>query len=108
MACKTRRDNFRVEISPKSPGDFGSFFIAGQDQSEANWESDCEEIAEQIRRHVDGLPTGGRQGVTVVWDDCLECEHCGRTWTEGENSAHNGGCCPKDGEVYEQFEEAPA
>ena len=39
--------------------------------------ADCEAIAEQIRRHVDDLPTYGGRGVSVVWDDKEVCEHCG-------------------------------
>lgn len=95
MSKITIRSNFRVEVSPRGVGDFGQFHISGQTQSEDDWERDCEEIASQIRRHVDGLPSGRNRGVQVEWDLNHVCSHCGYNWTEN-SSEYNGGCCAED------------
>lgn len=92
-----RKYNFRIEVYPRPPGDFGVAFISGQTQTEKEWIQDCEEIASQIRRHVDGLPSEYNRGVNVIWDTSLECEYCGAKWTEIDNK-YNGGCCSKDEE----------
>ena len=90
-----QRVNYRVEVCPRSPGEFGVGYISGIGWIEAEEQRACKKIAEQVKRHVDGLA-----GVNVVWDTEETCEHCGATWTEGD-SKHNGGCCDKDYEVYE-------
>lgn len=96
MGMKKKKMDFRVEVEPRSPGDFGVAQISGRDQSDEAWIADCEAIADQIRRHVDGLPSYGNRGVIVRWDEDPVCEHCGYDWTEGEDSPHNGGCCAED------------
>lgn len=98
MARKTIRENFRVEVEPRSVGDFGYFSVSGlTPRKEEEAISACEEIAEQIRRHVDGLPSRRDRGVSVEWDSQTVCEHCGAKWTE-ESATYNGGCCSKDEE----------
>lgn len=99
---KTRRSGFRVEVEPRSPGDFGYVRTNAFNDSmrEKDWESACEDIAEQIRRHVNGLPSYGKRGVSVAWDVEAFCEHCGSVWTEDDPN-YNGGCCAKDEEVGE-------
>lgn len=94
MAKRTFRENFRVEVYARSPGDFGFGFISGFRRSETEWEQECKEIASQIERHVDGLPSRGAK-TTVVWDAIDICEHCGARWTE-DSDTYNGGCCDKD------------
>lgn len=84
---KGTRSNFRVEVEPRN-------LMA---QTEEEWERDCEAIAEQIRRHVDGLPFGHDRGVSVMWDTEFVCEHCGNRWTE-DSDTYNGGCCDEDEE----------
>lgn len=104
MAPKTVRSNFRVEVEPRSPGDFGFASIGGRNYSETEWESNCEEIATQIRRHIDGLPSRSGKGVRVAWDADRVCEHCGSDWTE-KSDAYNGGCCSKDDEQAPEYDE---
>lgn len=89
------RENFRVEVEPRSPGDFGFAHIGHPTQSEEDWERDCEEVARQIRRHVDGLPSHGDRGVRVLWDTRHVCSHCGSDWGS-ETDEHNDGCCQED------------
>lgn len=51
----------------------------------------CEEIAADIRRHVDNLGS-----VRVMWENDNRCEFCDSYWTELDDSLHNGGCCAED------------
>ncbi len=93
----TKRENFRIEVTPRSAGDFGFASVSGMQRSEAEAERLCEDIAEQIRRHVDELPSrhmSRQRGVYVMWDSKPICSHCGSAWTE--EGPYNGGCCDKD------------
>lgn len=98
---KNRKQNIRVVVYPRSPGDFGSFSISGQKRSEEETLQMCEEIADDIRRHVDNIPSrsigGNSRGVSVEWDDDPVCEYCGSIWSE-DSVTYNGGCCSKDEE----------
>jgi len=92
---KTVRTNFRVEVTPRRLGDFGLVFTnAFGEHSEREEEDACKAIAEQIRRHVDGLPSNRSRGVQIVCDSQQVCAHCGSNWTE--DGPYNGGCCSKD------------
>jgi hypothetical protein len=84
MGVKTRNIDFHVEVDPEPPR-YGS--------SDERWKSACEDVADQIRRHVDGI--NPKYGVSVVWKTEKVCEHCGSKWTEDSNE-YNGGCCAKD------------
>lgn len=95
MAKKQKRYGFRVVVEPRRPGDFGFAHIGGMTQSEREWESACKAIAEQIRHHVDGLPSEHGRGVSIEWETSSVCEYCGSDWTE-ESTEYNGGCCAKD------------
>jgi len=95
MSKRSYRENFRVEVTPRSPGDFGYASISGLQRTEEEALRTCEDIADQIRRHVDDLPSRGDRGVTVIWDDAGVCEHCGAMWTE-DSKTYNGGCCEDD------------
>ncbi len=53
------------------------------------------DVAEQIKRHCDGVY---KYGVHVEADIHNLCEHCGLVWTE-DGSAYNGGCCSEDEEA---------
>jgi len=106
MGKQINKADIRVEVRPRSLGDYGQFRISnGRERTEAQAITDCEDIAEQIRRHVDGLPSCRDRGVDVVWDNEEVCEYCGRAWTEGD-SPHNGGCCKEDIKVLDAPEEA--
>ena len=103
MSKQINKTNIHVEVCPRSLGDYGFIRTRGRERTEKEAIADCEEIARDIRRHVDGLPSYGNQGVCVIWDKEEVCEHCGWAWTEGD-SPHNGGCCAKDIEVLEATE----
>lgn len=92
-----QKNDIRVVVQPRSPGDFGSVSISGIKRSESETIEMCEFIAADIRRHVDGLQSRGNRGVEVTWDDVPVCGHCGSDWT-GESAIYNGGCCSKDDE----------
>ena len=85
-----RRENFRIEVIPRSPGDFGIVRMTGIPRSEEKTERECQEIADQIRRHVDGLPSYGRRGVDVLWDSYYVCKHCESEWTENSVTGTGG------------------
>lgn len=99
MAKKARRENFRVEVYPRAAGDLGFAYTTLFKRSEEETERLCRQIAEQIRRHVDGLPSSHPHGVYVVWDDAPVCEFCGSSWTE-DDPHYNGGCCEQDEQAH--------
>ena len=96
MSAITRTGNFRVVVAPRSLGDFGygsiSDYVICPDpvRRQREYAQACDEIAQQIRRHVDGVG-----GVAVEYDTLRECEHCGDRWTE-DSADYNGGCCQAD------------
>jgi hypothetical protein len=96
MSKVSERVDFRVEVRPRSKGDFGGLRtnIFGEHTPDEARRA-CEDIAQQIRRHVDGLPSSGDRGVDVVWGVESKCGHCGARWTE-DSSDYNGGCCAQD------------
>lgn len=91
---KAVRSNFRVEVYPRSPGDFSFGSISGTSETEEESTSRCESIAAKIERHVDGLPYRGAK-TCIIWDTEYVCEHCGYRWSE-DSEQYNGGCCTKD------------
>lgn len=95
MPRKNNRVDFRVVVYPRSPGDFGIASVSGITRSEKEWARACEDIADQVRRHVNDLPSGGDRGVSVISDVEPVCEFCGYDWTEVSND-YNGGCCDED------------
>lgn len=91
------RYNFRVIVEPRRLGYMGFISMSdrmacGNDESriDREYESRCNDIASQIKRHVDDVA-----GAYVEWDTWHVCEHCGGRWTE-ESSTYNGGCCDED------------
>lgn len=104
MPVKKVRSRFRVEVTPRSKGDFGIFRIHDNNEwTEQEWETACDEIADQIKRHVDGLPSYSHRGVSVEWDTEKVCEFCGSAWTSSHDR-HNDGCCSKDAAIAEAEE----
>jgi hypothetical protein len=101
MGLKKTKVNFRVEVTPRAPGDFGICFISGQTRTEEETRSICIDLIQQIRRHVDGIDSA-----VLVFDVERTCEHCGWQWTEGDDSPHNGGCCAKDCDVMDSLQES--
>jgi ppGpp synthetase/RelA/SpoT-type nucleotidyltranferase len=74
----TTKTNFRVEVSPSLHGYFS--FKKTKEQIEKMERDACEEIASQIKRHVDDV-----EGVSVVCDTNHNCSHCGYNWEVSEN-----------------------
>lgn len=91
------KHNYRIIVEPRRLGSMGfismsdSMAVGGRDDLiPKEYESRCNEIADQIKRHVDSV---GR--VSVEFDQERECEHCGWRWTE-DSATYNGGCCDAD------------
>lgn len=76
----TIRENFRVEVTPRALGYFGSFTIPDDrlypkvDPAVAYRER-CEEIATALGRHVDNV-----EAAIVRYDTRHGCSHCGHPW----------------------------
>lgn len=93
--------NFRVVVEPRSLGNLGiirtsdSFLYPTAEGRAKAYEERCQDIAEQIKRHVDEVGY-----ITIESDREAVCEHCGADWTE-ESADYNGGCCSKDEEAHE-------
>ncbi len=80
MAKLERKSNFRVIVEPKRLGDFGSIrvsdsFFRNEAQIEKDYIRRCNEIVEQIKRHVDEVDS-----VQVEYDVDTVCGYCGREW----------------------------
>lgn len=94
------RENFRVEVTPRGLGDFGSISVGtgliygrGPDAKrriERDEQERCNEIANAIKRHVDNV-----YSAEVKFDKGYVCGHCGKDWTE-DSTEYNGGCCDAD------------
>lgn len=100
MAKSHIYENHRVVVELRGSGDFGIASISGVQRRHDEAVRECEHIAEQIRRHVDGLASHRSKGVQVDWDAIPVCEHCGSRWSE-DSAEYNGGCCAKDEEAEE-------
>jgi hypothetical protein len=110
MKTKGPKENFRVVIEPRGLGDFGSIRVsasflygydaAAQKRIESDMQDRCDEIAADVKRHVDNAGY-----VSVEFDQEDVCEHCGSRWSE-ESAAYNGGCCAKDEEANPEPEAA--
>lgn len=96
MGKSTKQENYRVVIEPRGLGQFGNIsmsdrmFCSDEADRQNQYRQACNEIADQVERHVDGVGY-----VSVESDTVDECAHCGSRWTE-DSSEYNGGCCEKD------------
>lgn len=90
MSSKFEHDNYHVEVYPKHPGDFGGIFMSGITRTSEEEKRECERIADEINRHVNGA-----QKARLVFDASRVCEFCGSKWTE-DSKTYNGGCCDLD------------
>ena len=95
-------EDFRVIVEPRRMTDYGGVscsprLVYGDDMSRyaRDMRRRCEEIAEEIRWHVDNVG-----GVYVEIPERWVCEHCGTDWTE-DGANYNGGCCAADQDAYE-------
>lgn len=92
----TSKSNFRVVIEPRPLGHFGfaitsdSFGKRGtpeeiSKQVEDDYNERCQEIVDQIKRHVDNIGY-----VNIEYDTQIICSHCHRDWDEDEDGIP---CC---------------
>lgn len=90
------RENFHVVVEPRRLGNFGfvsvndSLFGGSRENIAKRYEERCEQIAEEIKRHVDNVGY-----ITIMSDQNYVCPDCGSGWTE-ESDTYNGGCCDED------------
>ena len=80
MSKITTKTNFRVIVEPVTS-------ICGIKLSTV--ESDCREVADQIKRHVDNV-----RRVDVEYDVENTCSHCGYSWEVDEETGEPL-CCQK-------------
>jgi len=92
MSKKTWRNDIRVEVSPKFRS-WGS--------TEDNQIRDCENMIEQIERHVDDVC-----GCRVVWDTAYTCSYCGYGWDEDRETGAPL-CCNDAIEEWQNKEDTP-
>lgn len=89
-----RKSNFRVIVEPKGLGDFGSIRVSDNfwgnkpEQIEKDYIARCEEIKDQIKRHVDNV-----RSVEIDYDTQEICSHCGYEWELDEDGVPT--CCNK-------------
>jgi hypothetical protein len=81
----TNRTNWRVEVYPSGPGVYPGIHIGGLEQSERQWQKDCEDIKEQIARHVDGIRDSRNNAqISIVSDKEETCSFCKLKWEENK------------------------
>lgn len=96
MAKKMIESNFRVVVTPRRLGDFGSirmsdsFVCSDPEKAAKRYRERCEEIKAQIKRHVDEV-----ECVEIEMDKDPVCQYCGEPWTT-DSDTYNDGCCEKD------------
>lgn len=99
-----KKSNFRVVVEPRRLGDFGSvrisdnFFGKTEAQVEKEYQSRCNDIEEQIKRHVDNVGS-----VQVEYDTDEVCSHCGSPWEQDETGMPQ--CCVKAEKEFEASKE---
>ena len=79
------RDNYRIEVYPREPGDFGGAYVGGMTQSHDELMRQLERMQRQIERHIDGLPSRGVKSA-IFWDTHYVCEHCERDIAEQDET----------------------
>lgn len=78
MGLKAIRTNYRLEVEPLGLGDFGAIRMSDRliepdpERRAKRYEEACEEMAEAIKRHVEGV-----EHVAVVYDTEYLCGDCG-------------------------------
>lgn len=89
---KVYRSNFRVEVTPRSIGNFGGFetqdwAVEPDDERRAQlYERRCKDIEEQIKRHVDNVDR-----IDIRWDEEVFCAFCGEEWVPSDDGLSY--CC---------------
>ena len=85
MGKYTDREDYRVVVIPRQPGDYGIARVGGIERDHKQWLSMMEEIKRGIKRHVDDVG-----GIYLEWDEIVYCDHCHLRWEED----------PETGEPY--------
>lgn len=76
----TAREDYRIVITPRRLGDLGWMSISDRMAStdiERDTRERCEEMAEQVKRHVDNVGS-----VEVQFTEVHTCSHCFLAWEE--------------------------
>jgi hypothetical protein len=99
MAKVIKKSNFRVIVEPKRLGDYGAVrtsdnFLRKPEQIEKDYQRRCDEIAEEIKRHVDNVGS-----VEVECDAEDICSHCGQEWEADGIGCPT--CCEKAEQEFE-------
>lgn len=103
-----KKTNFRVVVEPRRLGDYGALrtsdtaFGRTEEQVEKDYKRRCEEIAEQITRHVDNVSS-----VDVDYDTDAYCSHCGYGW-EVDPETKEPVCCNTAIEEFNEQKTAKA
>jgi len=98
----TRKYEYRVEVYPRSLGDFVmarmSDYVIEPDEEKRNlhYKKMCEEIASKIKQRI-----GNVASANVICDCEHLCSYCGHKWDEDENGLPL--CCD---EAQEEFKNA--
>lgn len=102
MSKVIKKSNFRVIIEPRRLGDYGSVrtsdsFMRNESQIEKDYQRRCDEMVDQIKRHVDNV-----DNAYVDWDAEITCSHCGSDWI----GAGGPNCCEEAIAEYNQSKES--
>lgn len=91
MPKQSNKTGVFVRVDPGLWSQLGS---GKNDEINARFEkraqSQCQDIMDEIRRHVDNV-----ESVHMEWETEDVCSHCGDYWLE-KSDQYNGGCCDED------------
>lgn len=96
MKIRVRR-NYRVVIIPDEPWFLSKENLGMTKENFAKWASNCEDIVNQVERHVDGF--------VDVYQDCDFsdiCSFCKYEWEEDNDGCPT--CCQKAVDEWERGE----
>lgn len=83
-----KKSNFRVVIEPRRLGDYGyarvsdSFTGRSEEQIAKDYQERCEQIIDEIKRHVDNVGWTG-----VEFDSEEICSHCRHSWDVSDDDS---------------------
>jgi hypothetical protein len=95
MSKIIEKSNFRVVVEPKGLGDYGgirvsdSMFHKTKEAIEKGYFERCQEIVDDIKRHVDNAGY-----VNIEYDTEVKCSYCGYGW-EIDPATNEPDCCQK-------------
>jgi len=102
---KTIRENFRIIVEPRSLGDYGyvrtsdRLFYPDEEKRAKEYRNRCEDIEEQIKRHVDNV-----EYVRIECDEKVVCTYCGWGW-EIDLETGQPSCCEEAIAEFEKLKE---